>query len=513
MLSAAEPLSTLSVALFDAYLTVDWSGAASPRTGKDSIWLHLVVRRGAALESRHLSNPPTRVAATGLLRSLLQGLVTEGKRVLVGFDFPFGYPAGTAQRLGLSGPAWRAMWDLLRQEIRDEEDNTNNRFRVAAMLNQRLSGGAGPFWGCPTQEAGPWLSETKPRDSAIPERRAADRIIPSAQPVWKLYTTGSVGSQALLGIPCIAALRTDPGLSLVTAIWPFETGLTVPAPEQRVVLAEVYPSLVTPVRLPGFPKDAGQVVAIARHFANRDIAGLLGRDLSGPDHLTTEERRAIETEEAWILGAGTQPFTSVPRDADGIYAESWRQVRAATDLSDLAPDLHEIAIRLVHTGADPSLAQELRASPLGVPQALKSLQDGRPILVDAAMVAAGITRKFLIRNNPVICTLDQIAKAPEGTTRSAAAVDLWEDADLEGAIVAIGNAPTALERLLDRLALRHAPKPAAILGFCVGFIGAAEAKARLMGQRKIPWIALEGRRGGSALAAAAINALALDAAA
>ena len=118
------------MALFDAYLTVDWSGAASPRTGKDSIWLHLVVRRGAALESRHLSNPPTRAAATGLLLSLLQGLVTEGKRVLVGFDFPFGYPAGTAQRLGLSGPAWRAMWDLLRQEIRDEEDNTNNRFRV-----------------------------------------------------------------------------------------------------------------------------------------------------------------------------------------------------------------------------------------------------------------------------------------------------------------------------------------------------------------------------------------------
>lgn len=496
--------------IFDAYLTVDWSGAAQPRTGKDSIWLHLAVRRGRDLETRRLSNPATRSAATAEIAELLRGLLSEGKRTLAGFDFPFGYPLGTAEKLGLTPPDWRGMWGLLGAEIEDGPDNANNRFQIAAKLNARLSGGAGPFWGCPASEANAHLSETKPK-SDLPERRAADRIVPSAQPVWKLYTTGSVGSQALLGIPCVDRLRRDPTLESVTRIWPFETGLAAPDARTRIVLAEVYPSLVQPIRLAGLPKDAGQVVAIARHFAARDQAGLLLADLSGPASLSPDDRAAIEREEAWILGGGTQTPTTIPRDPDGIYAESWRQVRAATDLSGLEPSLGDIAIRLVHTAADPSLAEELRGSSGAVIGAIASLRAGRPILVDAAMVAAGVTRRLLPKENSVICTLDQIAQAPDGTTRSAAAVDLWRDADLDGAVVAIGNAPTALERLLDRLERKNAPRPAAILGFCVGFVGAAEAKARLMAQRRHPWIALEGRRGGSALAAAAVNALAISA--
>lgn len=498
------------MAIFDAYLTVDWSGAAQPRTGKDSIWLHLAVRRGRELETRHLSNPATRSDATAQIALLLRALLADGKRTLVGFDFPFGYPAGTAARLGLNPPDWRGMWTMLDAEIEDGADNANNRFQVAARLNQRLSGGAGPFWGCPPAEASACLTETKPK-SDIPERRAADQIVPSAQPVWKLYTTGSVGSQALLGIPCVARLRQDPTLAETTRIWPFESGLQAPDSKTRIVLAEVYPSLVAPARLSGLPKDAGQVVAIARHFAARDAAGLLAQDLAGPATLSDAARAAIEREEAWILGGGTQAPTLIPRDPEGIYAESWRQVRAATDLSSLHPSLGDIAIRLVHTAADPSLAEELHGSDDAVSIAVRSLREGRPILVDAAMVAAGVTRRLLPCGNAVICTLEQISKAPEGTTRSAAAVDLWTDDDLEGALVAIGNAPTALERLLDRLQKRNAPRPAAILGFCVGFVGAAEAKARLMAQRRHPWIALEGRRGGSALAAAAVNALAVSA--
>ncbi len=499
------------MAIFDAYLTVDWSGAAHPRTGRDSIWLHLAVRRGAAIETRHLSNPATRAAATDQIAQLLSELLATGKRTLVGFDFPFGFPAGVASRLGLPAPGWRGMWELLSREIDDAADNANNRFKVAATLNRRLSGGPGPFWGCPASEASADLTEKKPTGGSLPERRAADRITPSAQPVWKLYTTGSVGSQALLGIPCVARLRNDPALAPVTRIWPFETGLAAPDDATRIVLAEVYPSLVAPTRLAGLPKDAGQVVAIARHFAERDSMGLLAADLAGPASLSPEERRSIEDEEAWILGAGMPQTNKIPRDPAGIYAESWRQVRAATDLSSIDPSLSEIAIRLVHTAADPSLVDELRGSSGVVAGAIEALRAGRPILVDAAMVAAGVTRRLLPCDNAVICTLDRVATAPEGDTRSAAAVELWTDEDLDGALIAIGNAPTALERLLDRLQGKRAPRPAAILGFCVGFVGAAEAKARLMAQRRHPWIALEGRRGGSALAAAAVNALAVSA--
>jgi precorrin isomerase len=198
------------------------------------------------------------------------------------------------------------------------------------------------------------------------------------------------------------------------------------------------------------------------------------------------------------------------RDPDAIYRESWRAVEAATDLTRLPTELHGVALRLVHAAADPSLAPLLRASPGAVEAARAALAAGAPILVDAAMVASGITRRFLDAGNPVRCTLDDPAvpalAREHVITRAAAAVELWRSW-LGGAVVAIGNAPTALFRLLELVA-EGAPRPAVVLGFAVGFVGAAEAKAALMAQDCVPWIALEGRRGGSALAAAAINALA-----
>ncbi len=203
-------------------------------------------------------------------------------------------------------------------------------------------------------------------------------------------------------------------------------------------------------------------------------------------------------------------MASYLRDPDAIYRESWRAVEAVTDLSGVPPELHGIALRVVHATAEPSLAQGLRASHGAVETARAALAAGAPILVDAQMVASGITRRFLPADNPVRCTLDDPgvpALAREHvTTRAAAAVELWRPW-LAGAVVAIGNAPTALFRLLE-MVRDEAPRPAVVLGFAVGFVGAAEAKAALMAQTEVPWIALEGRRGGSALAAAALNALA-----
>ena len=199
------------------------------------------------------------------------------------------------------------------------------------------------------------------------------------------------------------------------------------------------------------------------------------------------------------------------RDPEAIYRASFEAVRAATDLSAIEADLETLAIRLVHAVGQPEIVSDLAWSAAAAMAGQRALAAGAPILVDAHMVEAGIIRGRLPNDNPVICTLNEpgvsdAAKA-QGTTRSAAAVERWLP-DLAGAVVAIGNAPTALFRLLELLD-DGAPRPAVILGFPVGFIGAAEAKDALIeNPRGTPFIALKGRRGGSALAAAAVNALA-----
>jgi precorrin-8X/cobalt-precorrin-8 methylmutase len=203
------------------------------------------------------------------------------------------------------------------------------------------------------------------------------------------------------------------------------------------------------------------------------------------------------------------------RDPAEIYRRSFAAVRAATDLSALAPELESVAIRLVHACGEPGIIAQLEASPGAVAAGRKALAAGAPILVDAEMVGAGIIRSRLPANNKVICTLGEagVAEAAKvtATTRSAAAVDLWRS-HLAGSVVTIGNAPTALFRLLELIA-EGAPAPAVILGFPVGFIGAAESKQALArGALGLPFITLQGRRGGSALAAAAVNALSGEAA-
>ena len=202
------------------------------------------------------------------------------------------------------------------------------------------------------------------------------------------------------------------------------------------------------------------------------------------------------------------------RDPEAIYRASFAAIRREAPIEHLPREMQTLALRLVHACAMPDIVAELSWTPDAIEVGRRALVAGRPVLVDAIMVAAGIRRDHLPMDNPILCTLRDpgIAEraAAGSTTRSAAAVELWQD-HLNGAVVAIGNAPTALFRLLELLD-DGAPSPALVLAFPVGFIGAVEAKQALIEHAPtIPHIALRGRRGGSALAAAAVNALALEA--
>jgi precorrin-8X/cobalt-precorrin-8 methylmutase len=199
------------------------------------------------------------------------------------------------------------------------------------------------------------------------------------------------------------------------------------------------------------------------------------------------------------------------RDPKAIYAASFATVRAEARLDRFPLSLQPLVTRLIHSCGMVEIADRLAYSSDVVPAANAALKAGAPILCDCEMVGAGIIRRYLPAGNEVIVTLNDPATAPLaaqiGNTRSAAAVRLWKER-LEGAVVAIGNAPTALFHLLE-LIDEGWPRPAAILGFPVGFIGAAESKAELAANpRGIPFIALKGRKGGSAMASAAVNALA-----
>jgi precorrin-8X/cobalt-precorrin-8 methylmutase len=203
--------------------------------------------------------------------------------------------------------------------------------------------------------------------------------------------------------------------------------------------------------------------------------------------------------------------TAYLRDGAAIYERSFAIIRAEADLAAFSPDQAEIVVRMIHACGLVDAARQIGFGGDLVGAARRALAAGAPILCDAAMVAHGITRARLPADNEVVCTLrdPRVPGLAErlGTTRSAAALELWAER-LGGAVVAIGNAPTALFRLLELLG-SGAPKPAAIIGVPVGFVGAAESKAALAADpNRVPFLVVRGRMGGSAMAAAAVNALA-----
>jgi precorrin-8X/cobalt-precorrin-8 methylmutase len=200
------------------------------------------------------------------------------------------------------------------------------------------------------------------------------------------------------------------------------------------------------------------------------------------------------------------------RDGAAIYAQSFATIRAEADLSGLTAAEAQIGVRVIHACGMVDVAEDLLFAPGFVEAARQALRAGRPVFCDSQMVAHGITRARLPARNEVVCTLTdpQVPALAErlGTTRSAAALELWGDR-LGGAVVAIGNAPTALFHLLELLD-QGAKLPAAIIGMPVGFVGAAESKAALAADGRVPFVIVRGRKGGSAMAAAAVNALASE---
>ena len=275
---------------FDTFIAVDWSAASVPVKGANSIWISRRLAKPGG-QGHRLLNFSTRFEAEAFLGREIERSQSEGTRLLMGFDLPFGYPAGFVQALGLDGdgpePAWRKIWALFDRLIEDAPDNSNNRFRVGADLNQRMGFAEGPFWGCPAKHAGPHLSPYRPKAHFIAERRLCEVPVPKSQPGWKLAYVGSVGSQGLMGIPVLERLRQRLGVM----VWPFEP---VPAEGPAQVFTELYLSL-WPVPAMGGPcKDADQVSAMTAGWRRRPDA--LARWLTGA---YPEEVRA---EEGWVLG-------------------------------------------------------------------------------------------------------------------------------------------------------------------------------------------------------------------
>jgi len=199
------------------------------------------------------------------------------------------------------------------------------------------------------------------------------------------------------------------------------------------------------------------------------------------------------------------------KDPAAIYRQSFAIIRREADLSGLDPVEERVAVRVIHACGMLEAARDIVFSPGAAEAAVRALRNGAPIFCDSRMVAEGVTQARLPANNEVVCTLAD-AKTPAlaeklGTTRTAAAIDLWLPR-VAGSVVAIGNAPTALFRLLELIA-NGAPRPAAIVGMPVGFVGAAESKQALI-ESGLPAIVVRGRKGGSAMAAAAVNALASE---
>lgn len=293
--------------IFDRYIAVDWSANNGPKTGRDSIWIGEATAAGL-VASR---NPATRAAAMADIERTLLAARSRGERVMLGFDFVFGFPAGAAAAIagetpdlsvtGRGDAPWKQLWSTLHDLIKDGDDNRSNRFDVADRINRAT---APRFWGHPHGRSYADLAPTRAATdyTAVPERRAVEARIRGPQPVWKLTGVGAVGSQTLLGIPRLEALRRHPVLGRDIAVWPFETdfGARLAAP---ITLVEIYPSFF-PLDVGAEPKDRAQVETCVLRYAALDAAGLLATFLSAPADLSAADRAMVIAEEGWIAGVG-----------------------------------------------------------------------------------------------------------------------------------------------------------------------------------------------------------------
>ncbi|RIJ15506.1 hypothetical protein D1227_18595 [Henriciella mobilis] len=298
--------------LFDAYIIVDWSAASKPAQGANSVWIGALARDARLKFQFQAANPSTRLAARDMIAGLAERFTSRGDKVLIGFDFSLGYPAGTAEAIGLKTdgtPAWQAMHEHLSSKVKEKADNSNTRFAIAAGLNYAMTKGPLPFWGAPARDQIQTLSGTKGdfAKSPVAEYRICEEWVRKTQrskpkSSWQLYGAGSVGSQALLGIPTVQALRKTLPKS---AIWPFETGFEAfdaeALTDTDIVFAEVYPSLVSAKPETGEVADQAQVRALAHHYYGLDESGKLGALFGPPEGLDSTLIPKIVGEEGWIL--------------------------------------------------------------------------------------------------------------------------------------------------------------------------------------------------------------------
>lgn len=307
-------------ATFDAYIFVDWSASARPAQGLDSIWIAEGgwTPEGKLTWHREPLNLSTRVAAEEWLKGRLGVHVKDRHRVLVGFDFPYAYPLGGIRtlRLGEGTPTdWKALWKCFAGLLRDNQDghpNRNNRFEIANTLN--CDPPSRPFWGRPAHL--PHLDRLPIRRPAgfgtgpmpILEYRLVEETLRrqrmSAKSAWQLYGNGAVGSQILMGLPCLHRLTASPELATDSRIWPFDTGWMIPAPDARplIVHAEIWPGAIEVQSLHAV-RDAAQMKSYVLWAARHDSQGTLARyfdPLSKQPNSGADRDRA--SKEGWILG-------------------------------------------------------------------------------------------------------------------------------------------------------------------------------------------------------------------
>jgi hypothetical protein len=264
----------------------------------------------------------TRQSAIAQIESILLNHAQHGRRVLVGFDFSFGYPNGFATALGLpTGPsAWLQVWTKLEQVVEDTSENLNNRFLAAAELNRLAGAGSpGPFWGCPVGKESANLRARSPgfpfhaaAGVTLARLRLTEARLKGVQDSWGLFGAGRVGGQTLVGIPYLARLRRHPELGQFSRVWPFETSfanLTRSTPAPRIVYAEIWPGCIeeqvrgTMQAKPTFIRDRAQVRALCDWAAGLDDQRELAPLFDRPAGLTPGQLQSCTEEEGWILGA------------------------------------------------------------------------------------------------------------------------------------------------------------------------------------------------------------------
>ncbi len=292
--------------LFNAYVMVGWSAASKPSTGKDSVWIGVLKPDARFRLQFEAHNPATREEAYLLLTKIVGDLNRLRQRVLVGFDFALGYPEGTAAALKLKSPDWRGLWDFLGGRVSDKPTNLNSRFNDAAQMNRIMTDQPWPFWGCPPRDAQRTLTATKPSydPAGLPPLQRRTEAALKTKPLWQLYGAGTVGGQAILGIPRARALAASLGDAV--KVWPFETGWKALKEADleglNALIVEVNPGVIEIKAEGGEITDRAQVRSLAEHFARLDDAGKLGavfaQSKGGPADVAP-----VETQEGWILGA------------------------------------------------------------------------------------------------------------------------------------------------------------------------------------------------------------------